>query len=381
LDLRRRSNGRWQVRWREGAQRRARTFDRKRDAQDFSAWLRRRRQLGQAVVPDDVPLSEFVETYWRLHAVPNLAPSTRDFYARAWVNHLKPRLGDCGVRELTPRRLSRFREDLERAGVGAATIRKTMAILQSILSFAIAEELVEFNAAVGVRKPRYQRTREPHIFLPSEVEQIRCKVGLRDRTIISVLAYAGPRPEEVVFRLSWKDIGERAIRFNDQKRHRVRSTPLLAPLAEDLREWFVASGRPERTLPVFPAHDGGFWNADDWRNWRRRIWQGEERPSDQRKDPPTYPGCAPAGTRPRDLRSSFITLQIYAGVPLTTISKQCGTGLTMIELHYAGVIENWDGTQVLAEDQIRAARAAVGLKMDASRRRRATPTNPEIPAN
>jgi hypothetical protein len=65
---------------------------------------------------------------------------------------------------------------------------------------------------------------------------------------------------------------------------------------------------------------------------------------------------APAGTRPRDLRSIFITIQIYAGVPLTTIAKQCGTSVTMIERHYAGVIENWDGKQILAEEQIRGAR-------------------------
>jgi hypothetical protein len=52
---------------------------------------------------------------------------------------------------------------------------------------------------------------------------------------------------------------------------------------------------------------------------------------------------APQGTRPRDLRSSFVTLQIYAGVPLTTVAKQCGTSVPMIEKHYAGVIENWDG--------------------------------------
>jgi hypothetical protein len=31
----------------------------------------------------------------------------------------------------------------------------------------------------------------------------------------------------------------------------------------------------------------------------------------------------------------------------------------MIEQHYAGVVENWDGERVPAEDQIRAARSAV----------------------
>jgi hypothetical protein len=52
-------------------------------------------------------------------------------------------------------------------------------------------------------------------------------------------------------------------------------------------------------------------------------------------------------------------------VPLTTISKEVGTSIQMIEQHYAGVIENWDGRRVPAERQIRAARRTGGRKMDA----------------
>ena len=36
----------------------------------------------------------------------------------------------------------------------------------------------------------------------------------------------------------------------------------------------------------------------------------------------------------------------------------------MIELHYAGVIANWDGKQVPAEQSIRAARKNGGRNMD-----------------
>jgi hypothetical protein len=36
----------------------------------------------------------------------------------------------------------------------------------------------------------------------------------------------------------------------------------------------------------------------------------------------------------------------------------------MIELHYAGVIANWDGHHVPAERSIRAARKKHGRKMD-----------------
>jgi len=70
-------------------------------------------------------------------------------------------------------------------------------------------------------------------------------------------------------------------------------------------------------------------------------------------------GGAPAGTRPRDLRSSYITVQIYAGVPLTTVARHVGTSVAMIDRHYAGVIANWDGVAVAAEEQIRRARAAL----------------------
>jgi hypothetical protein len=55
---------------------------------------------------------------------------------------------------------------------------------------------------------------------------------------------------------------------------------------------------------------------------------------------------------------------VYEGIPLTTISKEVGTGVQMIEKHYAGIIENWDGRRVPAEEQIRAARSAGGRAMD-----------------
>jgi hypothetical protein len=58
-----------------------------------------------------------------------------------------------------------------------------MTIVQSMLSFAVSEEVVEYNAAAGVAKPRYTRAREPRIFLPPEVEDIRANLELRDRTL------------------------------------------------------------------------------------------------------------------------------------------------------------------------------------------------------
>jgi hypothetical protein len=68
-----------------------------------------------------------------------------------------------------------------------------------------------------------------------------------------------------------------------------------------------------------------------------------------------------------------VTLRVYEGVLLTTIAREVGTSVLMIERHYAGVIENWDGHRVPAEAQIRAARAADGRGMDVTRDSRRAP--------
>jgi len=60
MDLRRKANGRLELRWWEAGRKRGRTFDRKGDAEKFMAWLLRRRQLGQAAIPEDVRLCELV---------------------------------------------------------------------------------------------------------------------------------------------------------------------------------------------------------------------------------------------------------------------------------------------------------------------------------
>jgi hypothetical protein len=72
--------------------------------------------------------------------------------------------------ELTPKRLARFREELERAGIGAggrAKVDGDHAVELSV-AVAVAEALVEFDVAATVRKAQYQRAREPHIFLSAE---------------------------------------------------------------------------------------------------------------------------------------------------------------------------------------------------------------------
>ncbi|HEY2595183.1 MAG TPA: hypothetical protein VGK33_14925, partial [Chloroflexota bacterium] len=57
---------RWRARWRQGGSYRARTFDRKRDAENFASDLHRRRQLGTLAALDTgrITLADYVTGTW-----------------------------------------------------------------------------------------------------------------------------------------------------------------------------------------------------------------------------------------------------------------------------------------------------------------------------
>ena len=101
----------------------------------------------------DVTLSEFVEEWWRVHVIPNLAASTRDSYGHTWAKHVRPKLGGYRVGELSPKVIARCRAELLAEGVGEATVRRALAVLQSILTMAVTEELVASNPVAKVKKP------------------------------------------------------------------------------------------------------------------------------------------------------------------------------------------------------------------------------------
>jgi hypothetical protein len=130
----------WRVRWRDGARNRARTFDRKADALAFEAEVRRRRVAGdlRALEAGQETLQEFAEEWWRLYVLPNLARTTIASYAALWDAHVLPRLGATPLRELDPLSLAAFRTELAAAGVGPASVRRVMVIVQGVRGCPVA---------------------------------------------------------------------------------------------------------------------------------------------------------------------------------------------------------------------------------------------------
>jgi hypothetical protein len=74
---------------------RSRTFDRKADAEDLQAEVRRRQRLATIahLHAGEELLADFAVEWWRVHARPNLERSRLRRYSQVWDKHVLPRLG------------------------------------------------------------------------------------------------------------------------------------------------------------------------------------------------------------------------------------------------------------------------------------------------
>jgi integrase len=349
------------VRWRdESGREHSKVIGSRRDALVFDAEIRRRKRLGELAQMDDgkQALDAFAERWWTEHAV-DLAESTRRCYAAMYDKHLLPRLGTLTLREVTPVTVMELKRELQCQGVGLAAISKALVVGQSIFGHAVRCGHVKQNPFAAVPKPTRKRVRTVNCLPPVKVEAIRDELlqrrRMRDATIISLLAYAGLRPQELQA-LRWRHVRERTIlveqatsvtgELKTTKNARSRTVRLLAPLASDLSEWRIANGRPTDDELLFPSRHGQSWGKEDWSNWRNRIFS---------------PAAAAANvriSRPYDLRHAFVSLLLHEGVNPVEIARQAGHSLQTMWSTYAHTVEELvDGPRQAADDVIRAARA------------------------
>ncbi len=339
--------GAWRVRWREGGRNRSRTIGRKSDALAFDAEVRRRLRLGElAFEAADETLDEYVKGIWRKAHAAHLAPKTRQTYAWAYDKHIEPRLGAVSLRQMNPEVIARFQADLIAAGVGGEVVRKAMVLLGGILQRAAEARRIAYNPARVVRKAPLPTGEEVRPLAPATVERLRKAVKRRRHaTVLSVMAYAGLRPQEVRG-LRWAHVGKRTLVVNASKTGQRRTVRLLSPLAADLREWKLASGRPSSDAFVFPRQDGGMWTVEGFNKWRDRVFAKAAK------------AAKVEGARPYDLRHSFASLLLHEGRSVIYVARQLGHGAELTMKCYGHVIDELeDAPQLPAEDAIRAARA------------------------
>jgi len=350
----------YRVRWREHGRNRARTFDHRADAEAWDREVKRRQQLGPLAVAQltdpGATLAEWVIERWTPEHGATLALSTRASYAAVYGKHIAPNLDAMPLREITVSVLRRWQAGLIAAGVGHGAIMRARAVLSSMLRHAAESEAMPANPLALVRAPRAPHREQVRPLAPATVERIRAQLAVRDATLVSVLAYAGLRPGEALA-LRWRDVRERTIlvqRASDgyggvktTKTRSVRTVRLLSPLAADLREWRLASGRPSDDALIFPGIAGRTVTREAWKSWTRRTWADAWRAaSDDERTPRVY-----------DLRHSYVSLLLAEGRTIHYVATQAGHDAQLTLSTYGHLLAEYaDADRIDAEREIAQAR-------------------------
>jgi integrase len=363
--------GGYDVRWREASQLRSRSFRRKRDAERFDLQVKDAKQTGMLVrVGGAETLDKYVEQTWApIHVAP-LSPRTRTLYVSLYDGHISPTLGRYPLRDLTPEIIGRWQADRLASGAAVERTRKSLTLLGGILQRAVEAGRISSNPQRLVRKAPALPTEEVRPLAPTTVERIRealrggagrdnpstrhdlHRLRERDAVMVPLLAYSGLRPQEMR-ELCWVHVQERTLVVHAPKTRRHRAQPrtvrLLAPLVQDLREWRLACGHPDESVPVIPALNEEAMSENAFEMWRSRAWTA------------ALAACGVAYQRPYD----FASLLLHEGRSVIYVARQLGHGAGLTMRTYGHVIDELeDAPRIRAEDAIMAARRGENVRTE-----------------
>jgi integrase len=279
VSVERSPKGRWKVRYRDyNGSARSETYTRKRDADNRDAEVALAKERGEPlreVRKAGQTFEDFAAEWFELEK-PRLQQKTLSTYAGFLDRQLVPHIGSEPVAHIDAERVLRLRADLKGARVPDYTAARALKLFRQILGFAVQLGRIPVNPADVLRGrgqlPSQARQRDVHPLSPDRVEAIRRALlarrtayGLRDATLVSVMAYAGLRPQEATA-LSWRNLGDDFLRVEyadkdgtlgptkTSERRTVR--PLVRFLVDDLAEWHARHPDPRPDALVFRATMG-----------------------------------------------------------------------------------------------------------------------------
>lgn len=338
----------WIVRWRMGSKQPSRKFKRadgftRADAEEFDRSMKRRKRMGGVdPLASERDFRRVVEEWWRSHYL-EVSPGTRDKQRSYLENRILPYFEGYRLCDVQAPEVDAFRLSMEQAGVGGPTQRKVLYVLSGVMAYAQRMGYRTDNPVSAIKKPSGDRLRLIQPFPPEKVEEVRRwfleRGDIDGATMVSVLAYSGPRPAEAHARLTWADIGQSSIIYRGDKTERDRAVRLLGPLADDLKQWRQVCG--VAVGQVFGWSESQF---DEWRRGDRPGGFGQAARE-----------CGLMPARPYDLRHAFATLLAGEGRGIDYIARQLGHSVASCEKHYRHLVEDVDTPQG-AEERIYVAR-------------------------
>lgn len=314
-----------------GGKRRLKTFKLKKAADAFAASTTVEISQGVHVAEGASATVEAASRKWiTAITADGLERSSIEDYERTLRLHILPFIGGLRLTALTVTRLRAFEDELREAGRSAATTKRTIVSLGSMLADAQERGLVARNVVRDVRARRghgerkAEKRQKGRLRIGTDIptrDEVKALLGAatgRWRPLLPVATFGGLRASELRG-LRWTDVDLekreihvrlRADRFNDIGRpksvsgERTVSTP--PPVVNALREWKLACPKGDLGL-VFPNGSG---RVEQLNNILRRglhpIWIAAGVTTDTgEKDAEGNPILAPRYTGMHALRHWF----------------------------------------------------------------------------
>jgi integrase len=264
-------------------------------------------------------LAEFVDEYLAQHeASPVTVEKLRFLLDRAVAA-----FGDYRLDELNPLEIAAWRMTIRLGYRFEAT-----QALRQVLARAVIWGLLDVNPAKqGVENPQRRRTEKRPFESWEEIEAVAKRLEPRLAAMVLFAAATGMRPGEWVA-LEYRDVDREArvayvhrsfskgrLTFPKTEASR-RAVPLQARALAAVDQL----PRAKPTDLLFPAERGGHV---DLRNFRNRDWK-----------PAQFAAGIEPFRRTYDLRHTFATFALRAGISTFDLSRYMGASLTMIDRHY-----------------------------------------------
>jgi integrase len=275
--------------------------------------LRRERRIARRLT-----LSEFVEVYLAQHDVqPVTIEKLRYLLSKATAVFGAHKIG-----ELTSQEIAAWRMNLSPGYRFEAT-----QALRQVLHRAVAWGMIDVNPAkVGVDNP-VRRRKEQHPFESwAELEALAAAIGPKYGPMILFAAATGLRPAEWIA-LEKRDVDRkervvyvrRSFTRSELKIPKTEASTRAVPLqtrALDALDRITTNGSPL----LFPGERGGYLDIHHFRPYQ---WRPAQKAA----------GISPF-RRVYDLRHTFATFALRAGISTFDLSRYMGASLTMIDRHY-----------------------------------------------
>lgn len=272
---------------------------------------------------------QLVERYLRVHGATR-SPRT--------ITILRERLGyatelweDRPLEQLSPGEIADWTATLpERSRYGIVQA------LRQTLEAAVRWQLIPTNPAKLAGPNPQPRAEEIQPLATEEVDAIAVELGAEWGPLVVFAAETGLRPSEWIA-LERKDIRkdegvvlvERSYAYGRLNAYgKTAASRRRVPLSSRALEALEAQPRRLDTRLVFPAEKGGYV---DLHNWRARDWH------------PALEAAGIARRRPYDLRHTYATHALAAGLTLYEVARYMGTSVAMIDRTYGHLAAGSEG--------------------------------------